>query len=92
MAGLWSDMAVHSAVCSETLYFLVITGGNCQLSMFHTACSSLWSTNPKTKRTEYVAALLIKEVKLDFEKNQISNAACLFALTNDTGGREPGPL
>lgn len=28
----WSS--VHSAVCSETLYILVITGGNCQLLRF----------------------------------------------------------
>ncbi len=83
---------VQSAVCSETLYFQVITGGNCQLSMFDTACSSLWSTNPKTKRTENVATHFIKQVKLDFEKNQISNAVCLFTLTNDTRGRGPGLL
>ena len=86
----WSS--VCSAVCSETLYFPVITGGKCQLSMFDSARSSLRNTNPKTKQTENVATHLIKQVKLDFEKNQISNAACLFTLTNDTGGRGPGLL
>lgn len=75
---------VHSAVWDETLYFPVIMSGNYQQSMFDTYCSSLWSTNPKTKQTEYVPVHLIKEVKLDFEKNHISNAVCLFTLTNDT--------
>lgn len=35
---------------------------------------------------------LITEVKLDFEKNQISSAVCLFTLTNDTVGCGPGLL
>lgn len=69
LAGLWSDMAeaLYPLQFVVELYFLVIRG-NCQLSMFDTACSSLWNTYPKTKQTEYVATRLIKKVKLDFEK------------------------
>lgn len=54
----WCWSTVHSAVCSETLCFLGTTGGNYPLSMFDTACCSLWSTNPKTKQTENVATHL----------------------------------
>ena len=76
----------HLTLCGSVvrLYFLPVSGGNLQHSALIQA-APLWGT--KTKQT--LAAHLIKEVKLVFETNPISVAACLFTLTDDPGG--PGP-
>lgn len=94
LAGHWSD----DAEAQYTPQFVVklFASWVLRVETTHYQCLILLAAlcGVQTQRPNRLKMWLhiFKEVKLDFEKNQISNAFCLFTLTNDTRGRGPGLL